>query len=394
LFFVLRYVGRASPVAQEDVATLWPTPNARRLAMGAFIGALVLAATGLLTRPDGLGALLQTPADWIAGLLAAGAADRFGLALSLLVYGPVTLVFGLVGAWLAARSGTDFGRFLGLWTLTGLVVGFIGGAPTAAGDAILPLTLAAGLAVGHLARATADAFRWQEDGVMVGILLIVLAYAGLQMVAFGKAADALVGSSNWLLAVGAVGLAGVLCIVYAVLWGRDVALRVAGWSSIIVLTLVAWSNGTALSYRPSMALQEPMRPYYCAPGAATIAQRIAKASWMTRRDPLVTPTAAEIALRSCLEWPLRQRSMTWSPSSAPMSAPAVVVASGSERDDAESPYMGQTYVVGGTWSPAFAGRHAFVRWLFNRGPGGDAVGDTLVKADLYLKVQQDAEGEG
>jgi hypothetical protein len=49
-----------------------------------------------------------------------------------------------------------------------------------------------------------------------------------------------------------------------------------------------------------------------------------------------------------------------------------------------SAYLGQTYVVGGNWSPEFGDWHGFIRWWLQRRTAPSAPLPTLEQADLYI----------
>jgi hypothetical protein len=387
-----RYLGPGRLSLSEDLDLLWPTPGGRRTALIVLVVTVVLAVTGFLTRVDGLAALVAAPGAWFARFTAPDV-DRGAFLLSFVAYGPALLVFGVVGIGMAARSDRPLNRFLALWAVIGLVVGWLAGAPSGMGDCLLPLTLVGAIAVGRLLEQTADHFRWLEDGAMTGILLVVVAYGVMQFWAFSKAADIDLGSQNWFLAVGSLAMGAVLVVLFALLWGAPVAFRAAAWAVVVALGILAWSNGSELAYRTTQFLREPMRPEYTAPGAHGLATAAATASWTRAGDPNAWAAVADPSLQSWLEWELRGREVTWSAPGETVEAPLVVVPSGQAAKFGPAPYRGQTYGVGGTWRPIFQNRHEFARWLFHRRDG--LVGPTVenVRADLYVNVEV-VEGEG
>jgi hypothetical protein len=394
--------GRRGPGA-EVAARLWPDGPARRRAGLVFLLTLVLCATGLLTRPDGLAALVQLPGTWLQLLASTSGSLVGGYLLPLWSYAPVILLFGLAGLAILLRERALFGVFLGLWAVVALAFGWIAASPVVVPDLLLPLTLAAGVALGRLAERVAAEWSWSEDGVMVGLVLIVLGYGLLHALAYANAASLDEGMGAWRRAMGAMAMAVLLVGVFALLWSPRLALRVAGLSALVALAALAWSNGSYLNYRPAAVLREPMRPRYVTPDAGRLARTLAEASWAATRDPQTLAALVDPALGPLVAWELRERrNLRWALPQALESEGAVIV----PAQDPEAlslalgptPLRGQRYAVTGTWDPVFADSQTFVRWLLQRrpAPGTAMPGENpqFEQVDLYVRAGAATEAGG
>lgn len=379
------------PAHVAAARALWPASADQRRAAVVFAAVLVLAASGLLMRLDGLAALLEAPRAWalppggVAGPIGAG------FLLPLAVYAPLTLAFGLVGAVLAARGGGRPGTFLAVWLAMGLAWGSLIDSPVAIAAALLPLTLAAAVALAWLASRVVGGFGWGEDGAMIGILMTVLAFALIQAFAYADAGDSTASGSGTLI-LGSLLLAGLLVAVYAILWGCDLAIRVVGVTAVVALSLLGWANGSRLCYQSGDALRELLRPRYITADASRLAGSLADASWAATKDPNALSAVVDPALEPVLAWSLRdRRNLRWARPVSDSSEGAVVV-SPVDTPEAfgQAAYLGQSYAVAAEWHIDIVGdAQDLLRWLLQRRPPASTSGDRdflFEKADLYIRA--------
>lgn len=362
----------------------WPESLDRRRALAAFGIALLLAATAGLLRPDGLAALVDQPGAWLRQVVPGLGGAWSGFVLPLAIYGPDLLALGLVGIVLGARSSEPAPRFVAGWAAIALLLGSVMGTPAYLGQSLLPITLAAALAVGRLVEVVRERGRWSEDGVMAAILLVVLVYGLLQLLSFANAGDQATGLSAATLALGAFVLAALLACVFYLLWGLDVGRRVTGLTMLIFLSLLAWSNGSGLGYRTGSAPQELLRPEFVSPGARDVASAVAGSSWARTRDPNAWAVVVDPALEGALAWQLRERSVRWAAPEGSLDEAALVALSGGSPNFGPRAYRGQTHVVSGRWLPEFGDWHGFVRWWLQRRASPNAPSPDLARADLYI----------
>jgi hypothetical protein len=275
-------------------------------------------------------------------------------------------------------------RFIAVWAAVGLVLGLVLGTPATLAEVALPLGLAAAAGIARLAASVGRKGRWSEEGVMTCITLLVLSYAGLQLLRFAQAESGSEGMSGLSVALGALLMAVVLVGVFALLWGPDVAGRVIGLTALVALPVLAWANGSWLNYRASTTLREAMRPAYVAPGAAGLAGNVAAASGARTRDPHAWPVAADPSLRAVLEWPLRRHEVRWASVQGAIDEPLVVVPAGAGAAFGDQVYRGHASAVAGEWAPSFGGAHGFVRWWLQRRPDSQASQPALTWAELFV----------
>jgi hypothetical protein len=405
-WLVLRLGGRDGPVLDALLAS-WPDSEARRRGILAFVLTLALAATGLALRPEGFQALLQLPGQYVAQ--AAGAAGPLaGLAAPLVTYAPVSAVFGLVGLVVAWRRGRAFGRLLAVWLVVGAALAYLAG-PATFPDLLLPLSLAAGVGLGALARSLAESFRWREEGLMTAILLVVAGYlllTGFRAVTMAATTQDEVARMQLPLGLLVVGL---LVLVYWFLWGGGTTLRVLGLAWLVVGSLLAWSGGTALNYRSQVALVEPLRPVYLSPDGARLVADLEAAAQARKGYPEGLTVRADPSLEGLLGWALRrQGQLRWASAKDAIEEEAVIVpgaasvdtnapsGSGEQPSFGPGAYMGRPYRVAGSFGPPFLTAEGFdvwlaLRWLLLREPARDSTLGGSVRLDpvsLYLRVDE------
>lgn len=397
--------GKLTAAVDERLAT----PADRRTAVYVFLVVLVVAATGLLSRVDGLGALVQALGNWAGRFGQRIGSPVDGFLLPLLVYGPVTSIFGLVGLATLVRRGGALNQFLVLWAVMGLVTGLLVGTPAAVAEALLPLTLAAAVALGALFEDLADGAQWGEEGVMVALVLATLAFGAMRLFAAGNVADPaglaiddnirLAFFSNMRVAFFSILAAFVLIITYWLIWRGRLMWRVLGSSLFIALGLLAWSNGSWLNYRAMTEMREPMRPIYVTPEGASLASNLAMASWAYTRDPDELPAVVDPGLRNALAWLLRtRRDLRWAaPKGAIKEGVAIalhspVIPAAGAAEFGPAAYKGQTYRVMGSWRAHFDDLHTFLQWLLQRRLGTNMSAampmPDFSQADLYIRVSE------
>ncbi len=370
------------------LAGMWPENADRQGALVLFVGTIILAATGLLSQPSGFAALVEGPASWAVALLDGPRGVGQWLLLPLAAYAPLTSVFGLVGLFLAARRLRRIDVFLLLWTGVALAIALATRSSLGAMELLLPLTLAAALAIASLLEEVAEQFQWQEDGVMVAILLTILGFGLIQ--AWSHCYHGAASSER--LMAGALLLALALVVAYSFLWGARLALRVTGLTALLVLSVLSWANGTPLAYRGGRMVRELLHAEYATSDTATLAHNLSLASWAETRDPDALETYVAPELRPQLAWPLRQReALVWQTPSEGASPGALVLPGVTDRLALGSgTYRGTRYAIVGRWQPQLDTLQNFLRWyLQRRSPSGASqAGDIAYdQVELYLRTE-------
>ncbi len=373
---------------QAIIGGLWPEKADRQAAIAVFVGTIVLAATGLLSQPNGFAALVEAPARWANNLVTGPRGFGQWLLLPGLAYAPVTFTFGLVGLVLAARRLRRLDMLILLWTVVALAIALAARSPAGMLELLLPVTIGAAVAIAALLEEIAERFQWHEDGVMVGILLTVLGFGLVQ--AFSHCHQG--ASTSERLIVGSLLLAAGLLVAYAFLWGFGLARRVLGITALIALSTLAWANGTPLDYRGGLVVRELLHTEFVTSDTARLAHTLSMASWAETRDPDALETLVDPSLRPQLAWHFRHRqAVAWREAAKDVSLGALVVPAGTESAPAVSgSYRGTRFAIAGQWQPQLGTLQSFLRWyLQRRSPAGSSqAGDIAYdQVELYLKTE-------
>lgn len=179
-----------SPEEREAARGAWARVRAQGLfflvALGVALG--VVTTVGLVYLP-GLGALADGETAWLAGF-APSAAGRAPLTLLvfLLVYEPLHLVFGVVGAVLAFRRGNRFGQWLFWFGLVALAFSALYSGRTLFDVVwiVAPLAALAAWAIAEIVRGAWAAEEWPMVAVQIGVTVALLAFAALNLAMFAE----------------------------------------------------------------------------------------------------------------------------------------------------------------------------------------------------------------
>lgn len=344
------------PDVEEWFKSTWPTRETRLMAAAVFAVTFAGLATGWLTQPEGLRAALEAPAVWLGRLAAVGRGT--GAILPLVLHAPVELVFGAVGIGILATSRPAAAVGLTVWSGVGLVTAGLAATPTVLPEVLLPLTLAAGAGIAHLLDELVRRWRWEEDGLMTAVLLIVICYAVLH---FAMVAELGGDAGARDLAVGGVVMALVLTAAFAVLWGRDLARRSAGVAALVVLGLWAWSQSGNLLYVPTTFLREPMRPHYVPKDQGLLIRALED------RNVQRVTIGADPRLGPGLRWALARFPNTeWGRLVADANQEALLAPAGEAVGATNRPYHMAVYRVAGRWTPMAGELQDRLRWLLHR----------------------------
>lgn len=395
-FALAGVIRRSAPQGGSASTSLWSDAREQRNAAIGFGLTLVLITTAFMTRPSDL---MAAPGGgmtaWIEGLGSTGGAFG-GFIVPLLVYAPVGLVFGIPGLIMLSRRGRFFGLWLSVWAVMGCILGLLTGSVAAVTEILVPLTIGAGFAVARLLSSFWSAARWTEEGVMIGLVLIVsgyglvhaLRYADTGLVAGPDVSDPL------RLVLGSIGMLALLAVALIILWGPAMAIRVMGAGALLILGSLTISNGFWLNYGDSAEL---IRPDRIENGAERLAADLKALSSAREGDPQSMSVGADAELRDILDWSLRDRdNVIWSADAAVGSADVLVLAGGRSPRTAdqasensavdENKWMGREYVVASRWKPSFLDLQGFLRWYLQRRVAEGVAGALLADPPVALSV--------
>jgi uncharacterized protein (TIGR03663 family) len=375
-------------------------PSSADLSRAAIVGGavFVLVATGLLTNLGGIQAgLVDGFSGWLSTFApSAGGLPWFYPGLLLLLYGPLALVFGLLGlAWLAIdwRWGgqpTPLAGFLGCWFLAGLLLALLASdkSPAAVVTLLVPLALLAGAAIGRLVEVL-DRTTLLDNGALYLALL-------LPVIAFGIAAwlspSSLFGGrfaslerriqTVELIVLFVLLLALITLAVRYILRLRTRGTAIAlGLFALGILGVLTLHSSWAVAYHTSAG--EPLALSVTLPKTRTLIEDIGDLAGQLKGQQ--TEIVVDPALQLPLGWYLREyRNVTYSRLTAIPKVPLVLVA---QEDEATAKpllagYAAQRYRLQAVWTPAALQGIDWVRWLLYReapaSPGG-------LEALLYVK---------
>jgi hypothetical protein len=379
---------------------VWP----RRSSWLWFGAALLLGASGLLARPEAVGAIGTSLTAWLgqwSGDFGAGAEPyRLGSGwplLRLLVDQALVAVFGMIGVVLlasgrglpavqrlepvsgspevmegratAARSeARRLALFLGLWLAWGFVLVMLPGrSPFVLPMVGLPLAIATGVAIAYLIALPLGDVTGIEVGVLLGVaaVLVIAAAVWLAMVVESPTYDAR-------LAITAAMLLGLILLIWVVFgfWaGWQAAGKLAGLFFAGLLLLVSVRSGWMLGHLGGQMSPNGFFPVTTLPEARLLPLDVERISSMRNGDPYEAPVAIATAGRPpdpLVGWLLRDmRRPAWvtAPNAGPVTddesqavagasrSPLIVAPFGMEQDRGLAGMVGARYPLTMRWEP-------------------------------------------
>jgi hypothetical protein len=333
----------ASVVARPFDAARLP-PRATPVVGVAFI----LAATGLLMRPSGLGDAFNGYATWVRSLWSADPLSAGRLMLGFLTSELVAWVGAIfaLAMFARARQLTRSDAAWLAWMVIGLLLLVVVTSRSAA--SLVPVMIGcAGLASWAYDTLFASVQRWADwrrEGAIAGVTFVLLMYAGLGVLQYAGQ-----GRSAWLISALVSGLL-ILALVAAGSLGMDYGppLRGVALSGIAVLLLYVLGAGVQMNLVRSHNPAEPYRREAAALGLETLRDSVRQMSAraMGEPDALAVQIAGEPP--PALQWALRgQRNLILAegPSNA-----GIVLTPAPAKPQSPGSFIGTVYDVV-VWAP-------------------------------------------
>jgi hypothetical protein len=369
--------------------------------------ALLLGASGLLARPEGIGAVGTSLTTWLgqwSGDFAAGAAP-YQLAVAwpfqrLLLDQLLLAVFGVLGLLLLAsgrglpvvgtqagadpslvdpaaddlrsagrRSARQLALFLGVWLVWGIVLALLPGrSPFVLPMLGLPLAIAAGTAIAYLVALPMGDVTGLEVGILLGVaaVLIIAGVVWLAMVVESLTYDTRLVVTALLL----VALVALVWIIFGFWAGWRTAGKLAGLFFAGILLLVSVRSGWMLNHLGGQMAPNGFFPVVTLPEARLLPLDMQRISSLRNDDPFEAPVQVVTAGQPpdpLVGWLLRDmRQLTWVTAPDPQPPPdpnnplplapgatALVVAPyGMEQDRGLEGLLGARYPLTMRWDPA------------------------------------------
>ena len=326
---------------------------------GLWIALAVMAgmATGFGFYLGGIAGLADSLADWITGWGTAGEIPALTALAMVPIYEPLVLLFGILGAYNALREKDSLGLAAVGWAIGGLLVMLV--YPARGGSdliwVIIPMaTLAARSLVGLVERLTRRT-AWQEFIGLTCLLLILMAYAYLQLAAYasgiGPAFDVIDRGIRLWMFFGVLFLIGVVLILFGVGWNWSLAGESAGLAvciAFVALNIVAcWRLNFPTS---GASAQELWRPQASTQGMRIMVKTLEtiSQSHTGRNDALGVKIYGETT--PSLAWALRTFPVAGSVGEyASDPAPAFLARDGESMPALRAEYTGQGLKIGERW---------------------------------------------
>lgn len=344
-----RRLQRQPQEAAVERVTLLELPPLERPALRAGLLALsaALLAAGLLflRAPQGLGALVATPPEYLRSWATPGGVPALRLPAALLIYHPLVVLLALLAAWRGWRGLRQGGRMerlaagLSLWVLVGLLVGMLYPARQVADLAwILPPLwgLAALELPRYLPAGESRAVRLVGAG-LAALLCALAVVVWVNVLNVGRYQGNT--SLYWVVIGGALLLGLISALVVATAWSMVSARLGLVWAASLILGLSMLSGMWGLAYlRPQASAELWSTP----PAAGQVEQLVGSLEDLSR---LNTGHLREIEIvllvdSPSLRWALRHFPfLTRADGLAATDAPPVVITAQAQQ----TPSLAQRY---------------------------------------------------
>ncbi len=370
-------------------------------------GALVVFGTLFFLIPDGLGAAGDLLAAFGRGLVTRQAgAPWTGLVIA--IYEPATLLFGLIGIWLASQSAHSHERFLAAWGFAALVAVLIypGALPEHTLWATIPLAGLAGKAIAALLSLGDSAPAWAARSHALGsVAFFGMILAGLAQHLRAPrmlTIPALTGSGSpssgvpldlvlvilWSL------LVVVMWLTVASMWEPRTAWRGLGFAVLAITLIAAGGQSGALAFARSASPFEAFHTERVQIGMDMLADAAREVSKLTVGYPHDASLTVQTEPDGAVAWALRDFthvSFVEQVNPTVDSVMAITPASGSDPA-LGSAYVGQDFVVIQDWSLAGMTIPQAAQWVIYRtAPTAPADQRMIlwVRQDIYRLVSAD-----
>jgi 4-amino-4-deoxy-L-arabinose transferase-like glycosyltransferase len=348
------------PLLQED--------HRRDAVAQAWIwGAAALAgiATAGLTHLAGLGGVIELAGAWFAGF--ARSVDPWHLPLlNLVLYEPLLLALGIVGAVQAVRQRERLGLFALWWFILALVLALAGHRSAYwQADLVMPLALLAASGVAPC-WAALRAGQGAPTTVAWACLAVLLAFGFMNLAMFGHTNQA---PFAWLAAGAAIMIAGLWAGFW--LWeGPEAAFAVGAALLLTVLGAVTVRSAVALGYQTARDPREPLVYDPVALSPQRWSEMLGSASLNAAGDQRTLDVVWAPALDLQARWYLREMHDAQPMTPDNWANAAALLAPVSSNETAPAGYVGQRLTYRETWMGEGLLASDWLRWLLWREPVG------------------------
>jgi len=321
------------------------------------MGVMMVVAAGFGFSLRGIAGLADSLADWITGWGASGEIPALTSLVMVPIYEPLVLVFGIVGAFNALRDRDSLGLAAVSW-VSGGVLAMLAYPARVGSDliwVIIPLATLAARSLAGLVERIARRRTWQEFTGLTCLLLVLMAYAYLQLAAYasgiGPAFDVIDRGLRLWMFFGVLFLAGVVVVLFGLGWSWSLAGESAGLAVCIALLALNVAACWRLNF-PSLgaSAQELWRPQVSTQGMRIMVETLEtiSQSHTGRVDALGVRIYGDAT--PSLAWALRSFPIAGSVGEQAVDpAPAFMARDGEVVPALSAEYTGQGLQLGERW---------------------------------------------
>ncbi len=328
-------------VRSAGMDSLWQPLNDWRPWLAA-LGAALLISTSFFLFPSGLGALGGGLEAWVTGFELSFDHLLWPVSL-LLVYEPLLLIFGLLGAGWAILRGSPFSKLLALWCLSGLILGLF--RPQQA-DAVFLMLGPLGLRAANFLDQTLGEYFEKQAGIpallagaaVVGIMGTHVFVSLGQYAYFGSLGSADTNTSLLLIGIATIVIVGVLALLWT--YNQELAVNSLFLALGVVLAVFGVGKAWELGHTHRSDPRELWVKDATAPGVELLLDMLKTTSQRTSRSSYTLPLTVQVD-DLALRWYLRDfDNVNWVDSLQPSIISEAVIT----PIEAEYPLLGDSYL--------------------------------------------------
>jgi hypothetical protein len=335
------------------------------------VATLFIVGTGFFFAPQGLSAIFTSLAAYLKGWAVIPAFTPLRMLAALLVYSPLTLVLGLVGAVLSFVGGGKVDRFLARWMLVALLLAiFYPGRQVS--DLVWPVMALLTLAAMEIARLRLGSFDdWYISLGQMGLVFALLAFTFLNVSWLTNSNPGGLADSDVQIHLAGIAGAMLLIVVISILvvWGWSLRAATSGLAGAIGLVLLIFTisgtfNAAGLGYSPAAELWRSSP--YVQEGGILKTSLGDVSEWNTgRRDWL---DLSVISLPSpALHWMLRNwNNVSFVEQIPPDAKPSLVISHDQKSLSLGAAYTGQAFALGQLVNWSKTQSSTWVNWFMFR----------------------------
>ncbi len=375
-----------------------------RVPVASLLGTLGVLGTLFFLAPGGLGALADQLSQFAGGFARRPPGAPY-TGLVLLIYEPLLLLFGLIGAWLASQSARPWWRFLAGWGVGAILLNLIypGSLPLHGLWSVVPLAMLGGLAIERLFQLESGGPRWGNWAYAVAILaFFALTFASVshhlrapQVISMppGVPPDQAVFNLPfdlilvliWLILIIVLGL------MFTSTWGPYTTLHGLGTGLLILGLTLSFGQSGAIVFTRATSPYELLNPLPAQPALDVLVETAGEVSELATGNPRDASITVQAQPDSALAWALLGfKDLAFVERVDPTVESIMVITPAEMADPAlGSSYVGQDFVIVRHWNLGGLSAGKALQWVFYRTadtPASEARVILWVREDVYRLV--------